>query len=99
MRYLVAVFIPPVYFLTRKKWLGFGVASFLLVVSFFFYITIALIPVALILWFLCSICAVWDLKKELMREHATLIAEKMADKLTGQSQSRTPSSPPPITRP
>lgn len=97
MQYLVAVLIPPLYFLMKKKWLGFFVSSFLLVVSFFLFMTVVLIPGALILWGLCSVVAVWDLRKQLMNEHATVIAEKMAENMHQQSSS--PSAPPPVSCP
>jgi len=80
MIYLVAVFIPPLYFLTKKKWLPFIVSSCLLILSLFFAMTVILIPVSLILWGLCSAVAAWNVKKSLMHEHADLIATKMAEK-------------------
>lgn len=96
MMYLVAIFIPPLYFLMKKKWLGFFGSSFLLVLSLFLAMTIVLLPVALILWGLCAVVAIWDLRKQLMHEHATIIAEKLAEKM--REQANPPSAPPPITR-
>ncbi|MCL5745818.1 MAG: hypothetical protein M1541_18155 [Acidobacteria bacterium] len=94
MQYLLAVLIPPLYFLMKKKWVGFIVSSFLLVLSVFLFMTVVLIPGALIAWALCSVVAVWDLRKQLMNEHATMIAEKMAEKM--QQQARPPSAPPAV---
>ena len=99
MMYLVAVLVPPLYFLMNKKWLAFIVTSFLLVLSLFLFMTIVLIPGALILWGLSAIVAVWDLRKLLMHEHATIIAEKMAGKMAeAMRQQQPPSAPPPIAR-
>ena len=84
MQYLVAVFIPPLYFLMKKKWLGFIVSSLLLVLSLFLAMTVVFIPVSLLLWGLCTVVAVFDLRKQLMQEHATVIAEKMAEKMRQQ---------------
>jgi hypothetical protein len=71
MMYLIAILLPPLYFLIKKKWLAFAVTGFLMFFSIFMFI---LIP---ILWPVCAICAVWDLRKAMMHEHATIIAETM----------------------
>ena len=81
MIYLVAIFIPPLYFLIKERWLGFIVSSFLLVLSVLLAMTWILIPVSLILWALCSVVAVWDLRKRLVHENAEILATKMAEKM------------------
>lgn len=81
MIYLVAIFIPPLYFLMKKRWLGFCASSFLFILSFFMAFTVVLLPVVLILWALCSICAVWNLRTQVMHEHADVLAAKMAEKI------------------
>ena len=78
MHYLIAVFIPPVYFLMKKRWLPAIVTSVLCFVSFFMFMTVVMAPIGFILWFGSSIVAVWDLRKQLMREHARMIAEEIA---------------------
>ena len=99
MIYLVAIFVPPLYFLMKKKWLAFIVTSFLLILSLFLFMTVVLIPAALILWGLSAVVAVWDLRKVLMHEHATIIAEKMAGKMAeAMRQQQPPSAPAPIAR-
>ncbi len=81
MAYLLAVFLPPVYFFTRKK-IGAGiVTTIMFLLSVIFVFTVVLIPVAIIMWFLAAACAGWNLRKEVMEEHATMIAEKMAAKM------------------
>ena len=80
MIYLIAIFIPPLYFLIKKRWLGFFVSSCLLVLSFFLAMTVVMLPVALILWALCGVCAVWNLRKQVMHEHAEILATKIAEK-------------------
>lgn len=92
MIYLAAIFIPPLYFLIKKQWLGFCISSFLLVVSFFLACTIVMIPGALILWALCSIAAVWNLRKQVMHEHADVLAAKMAEKMR-EAQTPPPALP------
>lgn len=98
MLYLVAVFIPPLYFLMKKKWPGFIVSSVLLVLSIFLFLTVVFIPVSLILWALCAVVAIWDLRKAMMHEHATIIAEKMAEKMQAASRPPTTPTPPPVPR-
>lgn len=93
--YLVAVFIPPLYFMMKKKWLASIVTSLLLVLSLFLTCTFVFIPVALLLWGLSAVVAVWDVRKALMHEHATLIAEKLAAKM--QQSSLQPSAWPPTS--
>jgi len=81
MIYLTAIFVPPLYFLIKKRWAGFIVSSILLVISLFLAMTVVLLPVALILWAVCSVCAVWNLRKALVHENANLLATKMAEKM------------------
>jgi hypothetical protein len=81
MIYLCAIFIPPLYFLIKKRWLGFVVSSGLLILSFFLVMTVVLIPLALILWALCSTVAVWNLRKCLVNESAEVFATKIAEKM------------------
>jgi hypothetical protein len=92
MIYLCAIFLPPLYFLLKKRWLGFVVSSFLFVLSFFLAMTMVLLPVALILWALCAIVAVWNLRKQLVRENAEVLATKMAEKM----RQAHPAAEPPL---
>jgi len=81
MIYLIALFIPPLYFLIKKKWLaliGSMVAFFFAVI---FAIMMILLPISFILWGICSVVAVRDLRKRSMRENAEVLATKMAEKM------------------
>jgi len=92
MIYLVAIFIPPLYFLIKKKWLaliGSLVAFFFAVI---FAIMMVLLPLSLILWGVCSIVAVRDLRKRGMHEHAEVLATKMAEKMR-EAQTTPPVLP------
>jgi hypothetical protein len=92
MIYLVAIFIPPLYFLLKKRWLaliGSLVAFFFAVI---FAIMMILLPLSFILWGLCSVVAVWDLRKRVMHEHADVLATKMAEKMR-EVQSTPPVFP------
>jgi membrane protein implicated in regulation of membrane protease activity len=92
MIYLVAIFVPPLYFLINKKWLaliGSMVAFFFAVI---FAIMMILLPLSLILWAICSVVAVWDLRKRVMHENADVLATKMAEKMR-EAQTTPPVMP------
>ncbi len=72
MTYLIAIFIPPLYFILKKKWLAAAGTMFLFLLSLPLFF---LLPV---FWIISSVCAVWDLRKSMMREHAKMIAEEIA---------------------
>lgn len=84
MTYLCIIFIPPVYFLTRKKWLGFVLNAILYGIACCFVLTIALVFVAVPFWILAIGHAGFSYRKELMAVQADLIATKMAEKLKEQ---------------
>jgi hypothetical protein len=92
MIYLVAVFLPQLYFLIKGKWVGFIIHSIIGVVAIFLTITLVGAVVGIPLYFLSSVCAVWDLRKQLQMEQATAIAEKMAERMTQMNQPRPPSA-------
>lgn len=78
MDYLLAILFPPLYFLIQKKWIALGVSTLLFVIGLAFIWTIIL---PLLLYLPCAIVGVYDAQKKLMREHATDIANKMAQTL------------------
>lgn len=78
MIYLVAIFLPPIYFFTKNRIFAGIFTSLLFVASIIFYIMVVLAPVGIAFWFLSAIVAVWDLRKRLMREQAKMIAQEMA---------------------
>ena len=79
MQYLVAVFLPPLYFLMKKRMVAFAVHFALFLAAILCLLTLVLAVVAFPLWLISSTCAVWDLRKQLMEEHATTIARKLAE--------------------
>ena|SRR5689334_14015001 len=100
MSYLLAVFLPPLYFLTKKKWVAFIVTSFLLLLSLMFYIMVVLAPVGFILWALSAGFAVWDVRSSMMHEAADMLADKMATKMAEamRQQQQPPAAPPTLPR-
>ncbi len=87
MIYLVAMFLPPLYFLIKGKWVGFIIHSIIAFIALCLIITVGGAPIGIPLYFVSSVCAIWDLRKQLQMEQATAIAEKMAEKL---NQTRPP---------
>jgi len=81
MIYLVAIFIPPLYFLIKKKWLAFIGSMVALFFAVIFAIMMILLPISFILWGICAVVAVRDLRKRSMRENADILATKMAEKM------------------
>jgi hypothetical protein len=81
MMYLCIIFIPPVYFLARKKWAGFVLNSLLYGIACLFLLTFVFAIVGVIFWLLAVGHAGFAYRKELMSVQADLIAAKMAEKL------------------
>ncbi|MBC7820639.1 MAG: hypothetical protein IAG10_27455 [Planctomycetaceae bacterium] len=78
MMYLVLLFVSPVYFLIRGKWLAFLLNAVLYSVACVFLISIIGAFIAPLFWALAVGHAGWHLRKELMLEHANMIANAMA---------------------
>jgi hypothetical protein len=87
MMYLAIIFIPPVYFITRRKWPGFCLNLFLYGIACLCVLTIVGIFVAPVFWALAVGHAGFTYRKELMAVHADLIATKMAEKMKEQQKS------------
>jgi hypothetical protein len=81
MTYLCIIFIPPVYFLTRKKWGGFVLNSILYGLACLCIISIVGIMGAPVFWILAVGHASFTYRKEAAANHAELIATKMAEKM------------------
>ena len=81
MTYLCLIFIPPVYFLTRKKWGGFCLNAVLYGLACLLVLTIALAFGGFCFWLLSVGHASFCYRREQMHRHAALIATKMAEKM------------------
>jgi len=81
MKYLCIIFIPPLYFMIRGRWGGFLLNSFLYGLALLCVLSIVGMPAAVVFWLLAVGHASWHLRRELMEEHADLIATKMAEKM------------------
>ena len=81
MIYLALIFIPPLYFLVRKKWGGFILNSILYGIACLCILSIVGFWIAPIFWILSVGHAGFTYRKEAAEHHANLIATKMAEKL------------------
>jgi hypothetical protein len=81
MIYLCLIFIPPVYFLTRKKWGGFVLNSILYGLAVLCVLTIVGIMVAPVFWLLSVGHASFTYRREMAARHAEMLATKMAEKM------------------
>ena len=79
--YLTAIFISPLYFLLRKKWLGFILNSIMYGIAVVFMVTVVFAWIGFFFWFLAVGHAGWLLRFELMEKQAELIASKMSEKM------------------
>jgi hypothetical protein len=68
MIYLLAIFLPPVYFLIKRRWMAFALTFAMLLVSIFFLFAVYLAPAILILWFLSAAIAVWDVRRKVVKQ-------------------------------
>jgi hypothetical protein len=78
MIYLLAIFISPVYFIVKKRWGAFLLNSIFYGTALLLLLSIVGALFAFFPWMIAAIHAVWDLRKQLMEEQATIIAQKMA---------------------
>jgi hypothetical protein len=81
MTFLCIFFIPPLYFLTRKKWGGFIINSVFYGIACALVLTLALIFVAPLFWLIAVFHARYYWHQEKTVQHAELLATKMAEKM------------------
>jgi hypothetical protein len=81
MIYLCLIFVPPAYFLTRKKWGGFVLNSILYGIALLCVLTIIGIWVAPFFWILSVGHACFTYRRETVANHADMLAAKMAEKM------------------
>jgi len=81
MIYLCLIFIPPVYFLTRKKWGGFVLNSILYGLACLCVLSMIGIWVAPFFWIFSVGHASFTYRREMVASHAEMLASKMAEKM------------------
>lgn len=80
---LLAILLPPLYFMLNKKTGMFLVTGAMFVVSCFLAITVVMIPGALVLWFIAAFAAIRHNRRKEAAAHADMLATKMAEKMRG----------------
>lgn len=83
--YLIAFFLPPLYFLLRGKWLSFAINLCLWLLSIPLLFVFGL---GIFVWLITVVHAMWHVRRELVDEHATAIARRMAEEMVKQNQAR-----------
>ena len=81
MIYFALIFIPPAYFISRKKWGGFILNSILYGLACLCVFSIAGIMIAPFFWIISFIHAMLVYKKEATQRNINLLATKMAEKM------------------
>ena len=56
----LAILVPPLYFLIRRKWISLLLTMFFMAYSTLLFITVVMSPVILLVWGLCAAWAVLD---------------------------------------
>lgn len=90
MMYLCIIFVPPLYFLIRGKVGAFILNLILYGLAWLCVISLIGIIVAPIFWILSVGHAMWHLRKELVAEHADMIAKKMAEHVQVSQKPQPP---------
>lgn len=68
MMYPLAILLPPIYFLVKKRWTALAFSLAALVCSIYLLASLFLIPLIPILWFACAFWAVWDIHRKVLHE-------------------------------
>ena len=86
MMYLCIIFVSPLYFLIRKKWGGFVLNSILYGIACLCALSMIGIMVAPVFWILALGHASFTYRREMMAQHADMLATKMAEKMRETSK-------------
>jgi len=69
MIYVLAMLLPPVYFLVKGRWLAFALTFTVLVASIAFWLMLYLVPLIFLTWFICGLIAIWDIRRHVANDH------------------------------
>lgn len=82
---LLCIFIAPLYFLLRKKWVHFAISAVLYGIACLLALSLILIWLAPFFWLPTVLHAVWQYSRRAQEEHAEMLATKMAEKMRDQN--------------
>lgn len=74
IKFLIALLIPPLYFLLERRWLACLGNSTLYALA---WMTVWFMGIGLFFWFLAATHAMWHVRKELMQEQAEAIGREV----------------------
>ena len=66
MMYVLAILVPPLYFLIKKRWAAFVMTFGLMIISIFLLFSLYLAPLVPILWGFSAFIAVWDVRQKVL---------------------------------
>ncbi|MEX1258151.1 MAG: hypothetical protein WEG36_11090 [Gemmatimonadota bacterium] len=81
MKYLAIMFVSPLYFVMRKSWGAFVLNSLIYGTAVILLVSLVGAFIAPFFWAVAVGHAGWHLRKEVMAEHAEMIATKIAEKM------------------
>jgi hypothetical protein len=73
--YILAIFLTPIYCITRGKWLGFVLSTILYILAGF---TILIFGLGIVFWLLAALPAAFSLRNEILEAHARKTGEATA---------------------
>lgn len=86
---LCVLFIPPLYFMIRGKWVGFILSGLLYGFALLCILSIIGFVLGIFVWLLAAIHAAWNYRKDMAIAHAEMLATKMAEKMAQAKKSAT----------
>jgi hypothetical protein len=76
---LLALFLPPVYLYTRKKWIGGTITLIVWLLAWAMLVTVIAAIFSPIPYLIALFPAMWTLRREAFDEQATVLAQKIAE--------------------
>ena len=83
IKYLCAIFVPPLYFLLKKRWGAFLINAVLFGIG----VATALFIIGIPFWLASIFHAALDLRKEFVEHHAQMVADKMVKKMEQKGEA------------
>jgi hypothetical protein len=87
MSFLAVLFIPPLYFATRKRWGAFVINSVFYGTACLLALSLIFILFAPLFWLVAFFHASWYFRQERVVAQAELLATKMAEKMRDVQKS------------
>jgi type IV secretory pathway TrbD component len=89
---LIIIFCSPLFFLLKGRMLGLIFNGLVYLIALGFVLTIALAPIGVFFWAVAFTHGMWSLRKDVMKEQATAMAQAMAAEM--RNAAATTNAPP-----